>query len=180
MQELSRFSGIVIVMNGNKKDDPQKPRIGVCYGEFKAELSAEGNVLSGNLPFDQLMILTGWLRFYKEDIYRNWEHEIKGEYVDKVPQLKRSRVTIKNDVFPEGLTLQDVLPLDCGIILVTFSDGQRRLFDTISLEEAKYISLRDPNVFKNVKVENGLLSCKNGELEISAETVYKFSSEYKN
>ena len=74
--------------------------------------------------------------------------------------------------------MQGAKPLKWGIMLVVFSDGQKRLFDTILLEESKYISLRDVDTFKSVMVENEALSFRNGELVITAETVYQYSYKY--
>lgn len=178
MQEISRFSGIVVILNGNGNDDPKKPRIDVYYGDYYAVMTLDGQVLEGKLPFDQMIIMIGWLKFYEEDIYRNWALEISGGFTDKVPQLKRSRISAKNDVFKDNLYLQGARPMKWGIMAVVFSDGQKRLFDTVQLEEAKYISLRDPDTFKSVMVADDALSFKNGELVITAETVYKYSYKY--
>ena len=179
MQEISRFSGFVIFVNAKENDDPRKARVEVYYGDYFAIMSVDGYIIQGSLPFEQMTIMAGWLKFYQEDIYRNWEIDIKRKYVDKVPQLKRSRVTVKNDIFDDTLTLVSCKPLKWGIMLVTYSNEQMRLFDTVSLEESKYISLREPDVFNYPKVENGQLTFKNGELEITPETVYKFSFKYK-
>ena len=66
MPELSRFSGMVIYMLFRDIDRHNKPYVHVHYGEYKASIAIDGEVLSGSLPRKQLKMVIGWLAFHEE------------------------------------------------------------------------------------------------------------------
>ena len=65
-------------------------------------------------------------------------------------------------------------------MLVTFSNGERRIFDAqYLLKYPVYKKLQDFNVFKNAYIENGTIVWDNGAIDIGAETVYNNSFVYE-
>ncbi len=65
-------------------------------------------------------------------------------------------------------------------MLVTFSSGEKRVFDASKLLEYPiYKKLEDYEIFKNAYLENGIIVWNNGEIDISPETVYANSFEYE-
>ena len=65
-------------------------------------------------------------------------------------------------------------------MLVTFSNGEKRIFDASSLLDYPiYRKLQDYEIFKNAYIENGIIVWNDGEIDISPETVYEKSFEYE-
>ena len=73
----------------------------------------------------------------------------------------------------EGIKVTEAKPLNGGMMLVTFSTGEKRLFDTTRLEGTAFRPLSDENVFNNPTLFHGVITWKNGEIDIAPETVYK-------
>ncbi len=66
-------------------------------------------------------------------------------------------------------------------LLVTFSNGEKRIFDAKYLiEYPAYKKLEDFDVFKNAYIENGIIVWNNGNIDIAPDTVYKNSYEYES
>lgn len=91
-----------------------------------------------------------------------------------------------NDVaFAEGFNKEKLKIESFKIIselcmLVTFSNGEKRIFDLKALMEYPiYKKLEDFNIFKKAYLENGIIVWDNGEIDISVEAVYKNSYEYE-
>ena len=53
MPELSRFEGMVIKMLFNDTVQHNKPHVHVTYGEYKASVGIDGELLAGSLPQKQ-------------------------------------------------------------------------------------------------------------------------------
>jgi hypothetical protein len=90
---------------------------------------------------------------------------------------------IKNDIcyadeLKEGIKITDAKPLRGGMMLVTFSTGEQRLFDTTLLQGSAFEPLKDENIFRNLVVFHGVLTWANGEIDIASETVYMESYAY--
>ena len=65
-------------------------------------------------------------------------------------------------------------------MLVTFSSGEKRIFDVSKLIEYPiYKELKNFEIFKNAYIENGIIVWKDGEIDISPEAVYVNSFEYE-
>ena len=65
-------------------------------------------------------------------------------------------------------------------MLVTFSNGERRIFDAqYLLKYPVYKKLQDFNVFKSAYIENGIIVWDNGAIDIGIETVYNNSFVYE-
>ncbi|MBR1393200.1 MAG: DUF2442 domain-containing protein [Ruminococcus sp.] len=90
---------------------------------------------------------------------------------------------IKDDIcyageFKDGIKVTDVKPLRGGIMLVTFSTGEQRLFDTTKLTGSAFAPLADEKIFCNPALFHGIITWNNGEIDIAPETVYKESYAY--
>ena len=72
-----------------------------------------------------------------------------------------------------------VKPLADGMLLVTFSPGEKRLYDvTPLLSFPAFQPLRDEKVFRAVQVDHGVVTWMDGEIDIAPETVYRDSYAY--
>ena len=90
---------------------------------------------------------------------------------------------IKNNICYAGelqddIKVVEVKPLNGGMMLVTFSTGEKRLFDTTTLHGTAFAALSDEKVFNNPVLFHGVITWNNGEIDIAPETVYRDSYAY--
>ncbi len=78
----------------------------------------------------------------------------------------------------EGIKVTKVLPLRGMMMLVTFSTGEKRLFDATILKGAAFAPLADEEIFNNPTLFHGVITWNNGEIDIAPETVYAESFPY--
>lgn len=65
-------------------------------------------------------------------------------------------------------------------MLVTFTNGEKRIFDAQFLTSyPAYKKIENFDVFKNAYIENGIVVWDNGNIDITADTIYKNSYEYE-
>ena len=96
----------------------------------------------------------------------------------------RRGMQIINDICYAGemqkdIKVTDVKALRGGMMIVTFSTGEKRLFDATKLEGPAFEPLKDPNIFNNPVLFHGVITWNNGEIDISPETVYQESYAYE-
>ena len=80
----------------------------------------------------------------------------------------------------EGIIVTEVKPLRGGMMLVTFSTGEKRLFDTTQLTGSAFEPLKDEKVFSNPTLFHGVITWNNGEIDIAPEYVYENSYAYES
>ena len=78
----------------------------------------------------------------------------------------------------ENVEITSAIPLEYRMLLLTFSNGEQRLFDTTLLTGSAFDVLNDKEVFENLKVTNGYVSWDNGEVDCSPEYMYENSYKY--
>jgi hypothetical protein len=65
------------------------------------------------------------------------------------------------------------------MMIVTFTSGEKRLFDaTLLLEMPAFKPLENEIEFKGAKVEYGVIVWPNGDIDIAPEYIYKNSFVY--
>lgn len=70
--------------------------------------------------------------------------------------------------------------LDGMMMILKFQSGEERLFDaTQLLEYPAFKPLQDDKIFRGVKIEFGILSWDNGNIDIDPETLYEESYPYE-
>jgi len=78
------------------------------------------------------------------------------------------------------IEIEKVNILDDMILLVTFSTGEKRLYDaTALLEYPAFKPLENEEIFKSAKIEYGTIVWLNGEIDIAPEILYKNSFAYQ-
>lgn len=92
---------------------------------------------------------------------------------------------IMNDIcyageLQEGIKVIGVKPLRGGMMLVTFSTGEKRLFDTTLLEGAAFAPLADESICNNPTLFHGVITWNKGTIDIAPEMVYRSSYAYNN
>ena len=80
----------------------------------------------------------------------------------------------------ENIKVTAVKPLRGGMLLVTFSTGETRLFDTTTLQGPAFSPLSDDKIFSNPVLFHGVITWKNGEIDIAPEAVYRDSYAYES
>lgn len=80
---------------------------------------------------------------------------------------------------PSGsVCVEKIKVLPDKIMLVTFNNGETRLFDATILTGEVFEPLNDENVFLNASIEYGVVTWKDGEIDCAPEFMYKNSFEY--
>ena len=92
---------------------------------------------------------------------------------------------IQNDIchagqMEEGIRVTEAKPLRGGMMLVTFSTGEVRLFDTTLLNGPAFAPLADEAVFNHPTLFHGVITWNNGEIDIAPEAVYRSSYAYES
>ena len=83
MPEISRYMGMVIKMLLLHNAQHH-----VIYGDFKASVGIDGEMLAGSLPAKQLKILTAWLCIHEDELYAAWNKAVRGLHFDKIEPLR--------------------------------------------------------------------------------------------
>lgn len=80
----------------------------------------------------------------------------------------------------DGIRITEAKPLRGGMMLVTFSTGEKRLFDATKLKGPAFAPLSDEKIFMNPILFHGAITWDNGEIDIAPETVYRDSYAYES
>ena len=76
------------------------------------------------------------------------------------------------------IKVQSAKVLRGGMLLLTFSTGEQRLFDTTLLHGSAFEPLKDQKVLENYTIFHGIMTWMNGEIDIAPETMYAESYPY--
>lgn len=79
----------------------------------------------------------------------------------------------------EEIKIKEAKPLPYGMLLLTFTSGEKRLFDTTALQGSAFMPLSDEKIFRDVLVFHGVVSWMNGEIDCAPEYMYENSFAYE-
>lgn len=99
------------------------------------------------------------------------EEELEAAYQEKTSDDEKeilSAATLEVKVF-------DVKILDGMKLLLTFMGGEKRVFDAHELNGPVFECLSDPEIFKTVGIEDGVVVWLNGEIDCAPEYMYEHS-----
>ena len=85
MPEISRFYGIIIQMFYN---DHNPPHFHVEYGEYKAVINFEDEIVKGFMPKRALTLVFEWMEIHKQELLEDWELAKAGKPLNKIEPLK--------------------------------------------------------------------------------------------
>jgi hypothetical protein len=85
MPEISRFYGLIILMNF-KDHDP--PHFHVWYGDFKVIVTIPDGIVKGEMPQRALKMIFDWLEIHKSELMTDWDLAQKGAKLNKIEPLK--------------------------------------------------------------------------------------------
>ncbi|MCL1843951.1 MAG: DUF2442 domain-containing protein [Defluviitaleaceae bacterium] len=79
----------------------------------------------------------------------------------------------------ESIEVSAIKPLEDMMMLITFTSGEKRLFDgTKLLKYPAFKPLADENIFMAAKVEDGVITWCNGDIDVAPEAMYRDSYAY--
>lgn len=78
----------------------------------------------------------------------------------------------------EEIKVHEAKALKGGMLLVTFTTGEKRLYDTTLLEGSAFKPLQDEKIFQNFSIFHGIITWDDGKIDIAPETVYADSYPY--
>ena len=85
MPEISRFYGLIILMNFK---DHSPPHFHVWYGEHKIIVNINDGLVIGQMPRRALRMIFDWLDLHKDELLEDWNFAQKGEPLIYIEPLK--------------------------------------------------------------------------------------------
>ena len=83
--------------------------------------------------------------------------------------------------FKNSIKVSSAKVLGDMMLLLEFETGEQRLYDaTDLLQYPSFKPLADEDNFKNMKIEHGVVTWCDGEIDIAPETMYKNSYTYQS
>ena len=82
--------------------------------------------------------------------------------------------------FQENIKVKEVKPLYGRMLLLTFSTGEQRLFDTTILKGPVFEPLNDDKIFYNPVISHGTVTWDHEEIDVAPETLYERSYPYES
>ncbi len=76
------------------------------------------------------------------------------------------------------IKVKEATVLRGGMLLITFSTGEQRLFDTTLLTGSTFEPLKDEKTLADFTIFHGVMTWMNGEIDIAPETMYADSYPY--
>ncbi len=80
---------------------------------------------------------------------------------------------------PKTVKINSMKILPDQIMLLTFSNGETRLFDADELKGKVFEPLKDSKVFEDAVLDHGVVTWKDGEIDCAPEYMYNNSYEYQ-
>lgn len=88
MPVLSMFYGIIVSMYFEKDGKHSEPHFHAKYGEYKAEVDFNGQIIAGKLPVKQAAYVKAWAYIHQEELRVNWELAMQNEKPFRIEPLK--------------------------------------------------------------------------------------------
>lgn len=77
MPEISRFYGIIIQMFF---EDHNPPHFHIEYGEYKAVIDFQNDIVNGYMPNRALKLIFEWMELHKEELLKIGIYPIMGNH----------------------------------------------------------------------------------------------------
>ena len=88
MPIVSSFYGIIISMYFEKDGKHHTPHFHARYAGSKAEFDFDGNILAGEFPQKQSVLVKAWALLHADELAANWELAMMDEHPYKIDPLK--------------------------------------------------------------------------------------------
>ena len=81
--------------------------------------------------------------------------------------------------FVENLKITEAKVTDHLMMLLTFSTGEKRVFDATILTGSVFIPLRNDDIFNDFKIIHGVITWLEEEIDCAPEYMYQHSYAYE-
>lgn len=81
--------------------------------------------------------------------------------------------------FKDTLSITDAKITGELMMLLTFSSGEKRVFDASTLTGPVFEPLKNHSVFENFKIDHGVITWNKGEIDCAPEYMYEHSYIYE-
>ena len=78
----------------------------------------------------------------------------------------------------QNIKVKEAKVLCGGMLLLMFSTGEQRLFDTTPLKGSAFEPLKNEKVLEDFNIFHGVMTWMNGDIDIAPETMYADSYPY--
>jgi hypothetical protein len=85
MPEISRFYGLIILMNFR---DHSPPHFHVWYGDYKIIFNINDGLVIGQMPKRALKMIFEWFDLHKDELLEDWNLAQKGDTLINIDPLK--------------------------------------------------------------------------------------------
>ena len=92
--------------------------------------------------------------------------------------IKRGNANIYASERTENVQIIAVKTFDDMIMLLTFSNGEQRLFDASILNGPAFAPLTDEKIFKDCKIVDRVVTWMNEDIDCAPEYMYEHSYAY--
>ena len=76
------------------------------------------------------------------------------------------------------IEVKDVKVVDDMMLLITFNNNEKRVFDATILNGEAFEPLKDKKIFENIRIEYGVITWMDGEIDCAPEYMYENSFKY--
>ncbi len=80
----------------------------------------------------------------------------------------------------EACKVTAVKPLPDRMMLITFNNGETRLFDSTVLNGPVFSPLLDDSIFMSPQIDHGVITWNDGEIDCAPEFLYRRSYAYES
>ncbi|MBQ7732819.1 MAG: DUF4160 domain-containing protein [Synergistaceae bacterium] len=88
MPTISLFFGILIKMYWRDNDKHKMPHMHAFYGEYEAVFTLDGEIIAGDFPQKQAVLVKAWALLHEEDLKANWTLVMNGEETFRIDPLR--------------------------------------------------------------------------------------------
>ena len=88
MPTISMFYGIIISMYWEKTGQHHSPHFHARYGNDKAEVNFDGEIIAGSLPARQASYVKAWALIHQDELRADWQLAMQDETPYKIDPLK--------------------------------------------------------------------------------------------
>jgi hypothetical protein len=78
----------------------------------------------------------------------------------------------------DAMKVKEIKILQDMIMIITFSNGEQRLFDATILSGQAFEPLKNVDIFTQARIEHGVVTWMDGEIDCAPEYMYEHSYEY--
>lgn len=78
----------------------------------------------------------------------------------------------------DNIQIVSAKPLEDTMLLLTFSSGEKRVFDATVLKGDVFAPLNDPTIFNNFKIVHGVITWMDEDIDCAPEYMYENSYAY--